>query len=565
VCGDSYTVETDAAPGHDYKATKTIEATCVDSGSVTYTCTRCGDEYTEIIPATGVHNYELAASVDATCTDAGTDTFTCSVCGDSYTVETDAAPGHDYKATKTIEATCVDSGSVTYTCTRCGDEYTEIIPATGVHNYELTASVDATCTEDGADIFTCSLCGDSYTEVIAATGVHDYNVTASQDATCTEDGYTTYTCTSCGDSYTDIVSAVGHTESDEWIVTTEATSTSYGTKSIICTVCGAILESKYYALIEDNSQGINIQYHTQAEIISYLEQNSVVSSAVAVTFKTEPSLTAPYSLGEVSDESLETALNLVNAIRYVAGIDSVELVDSAAETAQGGAFINCVNGSLSHYPSQPSDMDDDLYDICYSGASQSNLAAGYSSLTSAILNAWMSDSDSSNIDRVGHRRWILYPDLTGTNFGFVSSSSGYRYYAAMQVIGVSPSKNSGYYGVAWPAQNMPVEYFHDTDAWSISMGNYSNSSGNVNINISDIEVTLTRISDGTTWRFSEEYSDGDFYVNNELYGQSGCIIFRPSDISIENEDQYVVTITGIPEEISDETVSYQVNFFSVEN
>ena len=87
--------------------------------------------------ATGEHSYGLTATTDATCIDVGTATYTCSVCGDTYTEETDAALGHDYVATVT-DPTCVDEGYTTYVCSRCDDTYVDdYVDATG-HSYSWT-------------------------------------------------------------------------------------------------------------------------------------------------------------------------------------------------------------------------------------------------------------------------------------------------------------------------------------------------------------------------------------------------------------------------------------------
>ena len=51
-----------------------------------------------------------------------------------------------------------------------------------------------------------------------------------------------------------------------------------------------------------------------------------------------------------------------------------------------------------------------------------------------------------------------------------------------------------YYGVAWPAQNMPVEFFGSSYPWSISMGK--------EVDKSAVKVTLIRQSDQKKWAFS---------------------------------------------------------------
>ena len=107
-----------------------------------------------------------------------------------------------------------------------------------------------------------------------------------------------------------------------------------------------------------------------------------------------------------------------------------------------------------------------------------------------------------------------------------------------------------YYGVAWPAQNMPIEFFRDIYPWSISMGDI--------VDISKVKVTLVRKSDNKKWVFSKKTKNGYFNVENSNYGQKGCIIFRPDNITYKAGDKFTVTITGL-----EQTVSYEVKFFSL--
>ncbi|MCD7824752.1 MAG: CAP domain-containing protein [Clostridiaceae bacterium] len=297
------------------------------------------------------------------------------------------------------------------------------------------------------------------------------------------------------------------------------------------------------------SKGISVNYHTQAEILEYLQENQVDRSA-ETSYSTEASLVSPYDAGSISSDSQQSALNTLNAIRYIAGIDEVSINSDYTDAAQAAALVNAANKELSHSPEQPSGMSDSLYQLGADGASSCNLA--YASwergLGSFLVDAWMDDSDSSNIARVGHRRWILNPTMSETGFGWVYDSE-IGTYASMYAFDRNASAE--YYGVAWPAQNMPIEYFDSDYAWSISMGSSVDSSA--------VTVTLTRESDQESWSFSESSADGYFNVENSNYGQKGCIIFRPDDISYQAGDQFSVSITGLEED-----VSYTVNFFETD-
>ena len=221
-CGYSYS-ETIAATGSHSYETVTVEATCTEDGSVTHTCTACGDTYTEVIPAAG-HTYVTVVTAP-TCTEQGFTTYSCA-CGDTFVSDYVDALGHSYEAV-TVEATCTENGSVTYTC-RCGDTYTEVIPAAG-HTY-VTVVTAPTCTEQGFTTYSCA-CGDTYvSDYVDALG-HDYE-SVTVEATCEEAGYTGNTCTLCGDTtITDETPALGHSYES---VTVEATCTTDGYTTYTC-------------------------------------------------------------------------------------------------------------------------------------------------------------------------------------------------------------------------------------------------------------------------------------------------------------------------------------------
>ena len=290
--------------------------------------------------------------------------------------------------------------------------------------------------------------------------------------------------------------------------------------------------------------GISVAYHTEDEIREYLKSSGATPEDV-VTYKETPSIKAPYKAGSLTDETLNSAIKMLNQVRYIAGISyNVSLNDTDIAKAQAASLVNKANESLSHNPVKPTDMEDDLYQLGAKGAGSSNLAVGYNTINSSIVHGYMEDGDSSNIDRVGHRRWILNPTMSTTGFGYCER------YSALFVFDRN-NKSASEYGVAWPAQTMPTDYFGIDYPWSISMG--------YDVNKDNIQVELVRLSDNRMWNFSNASSDGYFNVNNDGYGQSGCIIFRPDDIeNYANGDQFQVTITGL-----NTPISYQVSFFDL--
>ena len=162
----------------------------------------------------------------------------------------------------------------------------------------------------------------------------------------------------------------------------------------------------------------------------------------------------------------------------------------------------------------------------------------------------MDDSDSSNIDRVGHRRWILNPAMSRTTFGFCHRETTYtytysdgtshsfsytNYYSGMYAFDRSGSGTQR--PVAWPAQEMPLSCFADGayQAWSVSFGQY--------LTKEKIHVTLVRENDQKTWEFGSDAADGAFFVDNGGYGLTGCVIFLARDIGpISAGDRFAVTV-----------------------
>lgn len=70
-----------------------------------------------------------------------------------------------------------------------------------------------------------------------APHVHSYISAVTKAATCAEEGVITYAC-SCGDSYTESIPMTAHSFGD-YIYNDDATTEADGTKTAVCSVCGA--------------------------------------------------------------------------------------------------------------------------------------------------------------------------------------------------------------------------------------------------------------------------------------------------------------------------------------
>ena len=303
---------------------------------------------------------------------------------------------------------------------------------------------------------------------------------------------------------------------------------------------------------------VSIQSHTQDEITKRffeLELDKEWKTEYSVT----PSDTKPYSEGKLTDKSLQQGLNMLNFIRYTTGLpDNVTLDDDYTHYAQCASVVNAANGALSHAPSKPSGMSDALYSDGYKGASKSNLGMGYSSIAQSLVKGYMEDSDNSNIDKVGHRRWLINPSMKKVGFGFCGKNT------AAYVIEDDFDFGRSFDGefVAWPPENMPMELYKSSSgryAFSVNVGNdYDKNS------LYNAVVKVTSSKTGKSWKISQNSGSSTYFtVNNDNYGMSGCIIFD-TGVMFESGDTVSVSISGIKKNSGGSAViSYNVNFFTI--
>lgn len=311
---------------------------------------------------------------------------------------------------------------------------------------------------------------------------------------------------------------------------------------------------------------------TETEIRA--KYNSLNLSSVSNKYAQTPNVTDPYSAGKLSDQFVSQGLDYLNFIRYIEGLQDVEIDNSLADTAQYGAVILAALGrGLSHSPSKPSDMSDDFYHLGYETASSSNLSAGTSSLIGS-LQGQLDDEDSSNMDRVGHRRWLTHPYMKYTAFGFAeNSSSMYRSYSSVWAFDESNEDVDFYDFIAYPAKgNFPTELINNTIPWSVSLNTALYKVGSVN----DINVKITKKSTGKTWNISQaDYSSNPstgskyFNYNTGGYGIGSCIIFSIGKNNISDGDfngEFDVEITGLTDKDGNDTsINYTTNFFNLSN
>ena len=264
---------------------------------------------------------------------------------------------------------------------------------------------------------------------------------------------------------------------------------------------------------------------------------------------------SPYSAGKVKQEVLQSGVDAVNLMRYIAGIaDDVELSAEYTEMNQHGAVLLSAIKQLTHNPSKPQDMSDEFYQIALKGTSSSNIST--TNLPSATIFMYINDSGSGNIERVGHRRWILNPPMKKTGFGVGANGYGLMY-AFDRSRG-----NVDYDYVAWPSPGVfPLEFASKDLAWSISVNAQKYGAPEIN----KVKLTLKHVNSGKIWTFSNHSSTTGnneyFNIDTAGYGINNCIIFRPglpSSFVYQEGDEFRVTVSGL-----ENSINYSVKMFSI--
>lgn len=284
--------------------------------------------------------------------------------------------------------------------------------------------------------------------------------------------------------------------------------------------------------------GVNLNHPSQEQIAKYYLDSIAQLDGVATTFATQPSTVAPYSLGAISAESQQMGVDITNFIRYVAGLNyNVVWDQEKADSLQAISLVSALHRTLSHRPTQPSGLSDELYALAVAGQS-SNLSSGYNNLFRNIVHGWMADEDESNRSTLAHRAAFLTKGMSGVTFGRVST------YSAMTCT-TDYYEQSTSQGIAWPAHNMPINLYSTDYPWSFSYEPIEDSVA--------ITVTLTRLNDGKEWFFSDNELESDGFYRSSF---SNKVIFVPNVPGVHG-DVYHVQVNG------GATASYMVNFFNV--
>ena len=206
--------------------------------------------------------------------------------------------------------------------------------------------------------------------------------------------------------------------------------------------------------------------------------------------------------------------------------------------------LSKANQRLEHFPEKPRGMDEEAYKRGYEGTSQSNLCA--TGLTGSV-DAYMDDSHTSKIDRVGHRRWCLNPTMLQTGFG------GDGNWCAMWAIDSSGPGAKGLKAVLYPpAGYVPVDMFESKSPFSIQLyaGKAPSTKADFEVSISAVDDYFQNSGDPLELNW-KDVAGGEF-------GNGPAIVFRPNKVLVKPGLRYRVQVTWAGDE--DPAFDYLIEF-----
>ena len=254
----------------------------------------------------------------------------------------------------------------------------------------------------------------------------------------------------------------------------------------------------------------------------------VVQEAQAYVAKMSP----PTNPHAPSADRLAKSLGRLRAYRYVCGVTEDVVYDDGYINlcTYAGELLDRV-GHLTHDPPHPAGVDDESFKLGHDGCGRSNIFSSPDIVAS--VDAYMDDSDASNIDRIGHRRWLLNPAMARTGFGAGS------HFSAMYSFDGSRKDVPDYDHVSFPpAGYTPRDMFRGSYAWHVTVNpaHYEKPSSEVKAAIYPVDLSLKRAGP-----LDLDYST----VNHDGFGVSNAIIFRPRAFAVRPEVLYEVVVSGL--------------------
>ena len=300
--------------------------------------------------------------------------------------------------------------------------------------------------------------------------------------------------------------------------------------------------------------GLTANYPSQKEIIDYVKKHPFyeIEELQEKLFEAEPVLSGDLFSGILSAQAKNSALNAVNTLRYISGLNELTLDEDYGKKAQAAVFANAINGTISNNVAPVQGMDDAFNSLALEGAKNSNLAKGLKSLPQAIIRL-NRDSLPQDVKKesMNHRKWILNPAAKKTAFGIAGNV--YAQYCRDSSLDDFASETRI---IVWPPENMISEFATAEDPFTVMLSADFEAGENVS-------VLMKRNRDGKSWNFSLKKADGYFKISkngNDVH--KTIITWKPDNVEeYKTGDLVSISVRGLKYRDENYPLDYYVNYF----
>ena len=312
-----------------------------------------------------------------------------------------------------------------------------------------------------------------------------------------------------------------------------------------------------------NGNNFTVFNRTKEEIYNEWLTGKIDSSVTK--YISEPSYTAPYKAGVVTDEYLAEVVENLNYYRYLIGVPLIEESTTNDEELQTAEVIQTLfvikNRSLTHdlvndFP-KPDDMEQSFYDL---GSDPNHNIISYGRVDEPNFFFFDESIFDEGYPENGHRMDLLTPEIIKEDYGIGQTTIYGR-----NTVNRNNYDNMTNAFAAYPSPGyFPKQDFADISDWDVFL-NIDEFGFLTTEEQQNVVVTIKNLT--TNEVFTRTKADNNLYFDYECYGTLCTIhnrmsILQPTRDTTYYEDSYEVAITNLKDRQGNYVdIKYTVNFF----
>lgn len=317
-------------------------------------------------------------------------------------------------------------------------------------------------------------------------------------------------------------------------------------------------QAKLDSLLNIGVARLTVHSPSADDIRAYIKQHPMLDyGEQPAKYTQQPKVRSPFAPGSLSESFVLRGLNAINAMRYIAGIEqNVQTDATQAGDAQAAALLCAATKQVQPTAKMlPTGYDKGLQQRGLRLLADALVGESAEQTDRAVVFDLVRDARKAEMSDVTRRRTLLSTSLQSVAIGQVGK------YTVLKPMLQPVAPTNAPKIVAWPAQQMPLDYFDVNTPLSLSFSDDYDIKGNV-------VVLMVRQHDGRVWKFGRLLPKSDGYYNTSTAtagGTSRCIVWRPSGIDqYRPNDRFVIRVSGVKYQGFElPPIEYTVSFFSL--